>query len=90
MNGRCHCFIVFRALFEEFHLEKKCDILNDICECAKDTERWCDYTDTSVSSVEMVEEGGGLCFYMMASSLMVGASWIVSYPVVCPGLCVSY
>jgi len=60
MNGRCHCFIVFRALFEKFHLEKKCDILNDICECAKDTERWCDYKDTSVSSVEMVEEGGSL------------------------------
>ena len=49
-------------MFEEFHLEKKCDILNDICECAKDTERWCDYTDTSVSSVEMVEEGGGSLF----------------------------
>lgn len=36
------------------------------------------------------EGRGGLCFYMMASSLMVGGSWIVSYPVVCPGLCVSY
>lgn len=39
MNGRCHGFvIVFRALFEKFHLEKKCGILNDICECAEDTE----------------------------------------------------
>lgn len=79
MNGRCHCFIVFRALFEKFHLEKKCDILNNICECAKDTEGWCDYKDTSVSSVEMVEEGGaGLGCCMMGSSLMVGGSCIVS------------
>lgn len=32
----------------------------------------------------------GPCFYMMGSSCMVGGSWIVSYPVVYPRLCVSY
>lgn len=59
MNGRCHCFvvIVFRVLFEKFHLEKKCGILTDICEYEEDTESWCDCQNTKVLSVGMREEG---------------------------------
>lgn len=45
---------------------------------SKDTEGWCDYKDTSVSSVEMVEEGGVSVVMQMGSSLMVGGSCIVS------------
>lgn len=62
MNGRCHSFIVIvlRALFEKFHLEKQCDILNDICECAKDMENWHDYKNTRVCSMKMKEEGVSL------------------------------
>lgn len=91
MNGMCHGFVViiFRALFEKFHLENKCSILNDICECAEDTESWCDYKYIRVLSVGMREEGAPI-FYMLSSSCLVGGSWIVSYPIVCLGNCVSY
>lgn len=60
MNGRCHSFIVivFKALFEMFHLEKKCGIHNEICECAKDMESWHDSKNTRARCfVEKKEEG---------------------------------
>lgn len=48
MDGRYHGFvaIVLRVLLEELYLDKKCGILNDICECPDDTEIWHDYTNT--------------------------------------------
>ena len=58
MNGRCHGFVavVLRALFEKLHLEKKCGILNDICECPEGTESWHDHENTHVLFVGMRED----------------------------------
>lgn len=60
MGGSCHGFvaIVLRVLFEKLHLETKCGILNDICECPDGNESWHDYKqDTRVLLVGMREEG---------------------------------
>lgn len=75
MDDRCRGFvvIVFRALFENFHLEKKYSILYDSCECAEAIESRYDCKNSRGSSVGM-REVGGPCFHMMDSSHVVGGS----------------